>query len=203
MGGWDAGAGGYGGAGIEACGVDIYCIQKGGIGPFGSPVAKWQCDSDGHCTTGSFVDSNYLVGGGYKVDWQIIMQRAGRVWVPGGCAFWSDSATGASGGECWKGQGVDADYWAGYVRDFERGYHQWWANNAYYRLGMSEQDYRIYQFSNMVTEDSTNVFTPCEAADVMLWVGGALVPAGGVGEKTLENIGKVWGTAGLLGLGCE
>ena len=28
------------GAGVEACGVDPFCIKKGGIGPFGSPVAN-------------------------------------------------------------------------------------------------------------------------------------------------------------------
>ena len=67
-----AGAGGYGGAvaggaGVEACGVDIYCIQKGGIGPFGSPVAQIRCKADG-CMTGSWVFSQY-VGGAYQVDW--------------------------------------------------------------------------------------------------------------------------------------
>jgi RHS repeat-associated protein len=70
-----AGAGGYGGAvaggaGVEACGVDSYCVQKGGIGPFGSPVAQWHCGTDGHCMTGSSVFSQYIVGGTYQVDWQ-------------------------------------------------------------------------------------------------------------------------------------
>jgi hypothetical protein len=40
------------GAGLDACGVDPGCIQNGGIGPFGSPVANG----------GSWVDS--VVGGG-------------------------------------------------------------------------------------------------------------------------------------------
>jgi hypothetical protein len=40
MGGWDAGyGGGRSGEGIDECGVDIYCIQKGDMGPFGSPGA--------------------------------------------------------------------------------------------------------------------------------------------------------------------
>ena len=59
FGSWDHG-GIHGGAGVEACGVDTFCIQRGGIGPFGSPVADpnnagmqpcelwgWGCSSTG------------------------------------------------------------------------------------------------------------------------------------------------------------
>jgi hypothetical protein len=70
MGGWDFGyGGGRGGAGMDACGVDIFCIQKGGNGPFGSPVAQIAC-KDGYCMTGSWVFSQYQTGGAYQVDWQ-------------------------------------------------------------------------------------------------------------------------------------
>jgi hypothetical protein len=59
MGGWDFGyGGGRGGAGMDACGVDIFCIQKGGIGPFGSPVANGL----------SPVNATYTTGGNYRVD---------------------------------------------------------------------------------------------------------------------------------------
>jgi hypothetical protein len=79
----------------------------------------------------------------------------------------------------------------------------WWGAHAYYRMGISSHDYYIYQLANRVVHDTTHIFAPCEAVDTELWVGGALIPAGGVGEKTLENVGKAWGTASLLGLGCN
>jgi RHS repeat-associated protein len=54
MGGWDAGyGGGRGGDGIEECGVNIYCIQSGGYGPFGSPVAHGFSWSDSVITSTS------------------------------------------------------------------------------------------------------------------------------------------------------
>ena len=56
------------GAGIQACGVDSYCIGNGGIGPFGSPLAQIHCDSNG-CMTGSWQFSQYNVGGTISVDW--------------------------------------------------------------------------------------------------------------------------------------
>jgi RHS repeat-associated protein len=69
MGGWNFGAGGgRGGAGIDACGVDIFCIQNGGIGLFGSPVAQINCEHH-PCMTGSWVYSQYNVGGAISVDW--------------------------------------------------------------------------------------------------------------------------------------
>jgi hypothetical protein len=65
-----AGAGGYSGAasgaGLEACGIDSFCIQKGGIGPFGSPVAQVICDATG-CHAGSWVNSTYQTGGDIDV----------------------------------------------------------------------------------------------------------------------------------------
>lgn len=67
FGSWDHG-GMHGGAGVEACGVDTFCLQRGGIGPFGSPLAQIHCDSDG-CMTGSWQYSQYLIGGSFSVDW--------------------------------------------------------------------------------------------------------------------------------------
>ena len=64
------------GAGIQACGVDGYCIGNGGIGPFGSPLAQIHCDSSG-CMTGSWQYSQYNVGGTISVDWGA--QKAGDV----------------------------------------------------------------------------------------------------------------------------
>jgi RHS repeat-associated protein len=59
---------GQSGAGAEACGVDVFCRNNGGIGPFGSPVAQIHCDNEG-CMTGSWVYSQYNVGGAVSVDW--------------------------------------------------------------------------------------------------------------------------------------
>lgn len=55
------GAGGYsgavnGGSGVAACGIDPFCIQNGGIGPFGSPVANGK----------TWVNSSYLTGGDFR-----------------------------------------------------------------------------------------------------------------------------------------
>jgi len=44
-----------GGASLSACGVDPFCRQNGGIGPFGSPVANGK----------SWNDSTYATGGNY------------------------------------------------------------------------------------------------------------------------------------------
>jgi len=64
-----AGAGGYGGAvgggaGVEACGVDPYCIHAGGIGPFGSPMAQLIC-ARGSCRVGSWADARVTPQGVY------------------------------------------------------------------------------------------------------------------------------------------
>ncbi len=59
-------SGAVGGAGVEACGVDVFCIQKGGIGALGSPVAQTICDGTG-CHVGSCVNSTYQTGGNYNV----------------------------------------------------------------------------------------------------------------------------------------
>jgi hypothetical protein len=56
--------------GILECGVDLFCIQNGGIGPFGSPVAQIHCDSDGYCMVGSRVFSQYEPGGTFDIDWK-------------------------------------------------------------------------------------------------------------------------------------
>jgi RHS repeat-associated protein len=50
------GAGIGGGASVAACGVDPFCISKGGIGPFGSPVAT---------PGGSWNNATYLTGGNF------------------------------------------------------------------------------------------------------------------------------------------
>jgi RHS repeat-associated protein len=51
-----------GGFGLEACGVDPFCIGNGGIGPFGSPVAHI-CGSD----VCSWLNATYEVGGNYDI----------------------------------------------------------------------------------------------------------------------------------------
>ncbi len=54
--------------GILACGIDPYCIDAGGIGPFGSPVAQINCDKQG-CMTGSWNYAQYQIGGTFTIDW--------------------------------------------------------------------------------------------------------------------------------------
>ncbi len=57
--------GSQGGAGFAACGVDIYCIHAGGLGPFDSPLANVICDRHGSCRTGSWSDATITPGGIY------------------------------------------------------------------------------------------------------------------------------------------
>jgi hypothetical protein len=61
---------GQGSAGaINRCGVDPFCIAKGGVTAFETPEAQVHCDPDGYCMVGSEVFSQYNVGGTYTVDW--------------------------------------------------------------------------------------------------------------------------------------
>ena len=54
---------------LDRCGVDPFCIEKGGVSALESPVAQVHCDDDGGCMVGSYVYSRYVVGGGYDIDW--------------------------------------------------------------------------------------------------------------------------------------
>ncbi len=74
FGGSGGGGGGGGGAQLNACGVDPFCIQKGGIGPFGSPVANG----------GSWRDAQYLTGGNFLLhlptpDGSLVLNCAGSM----------------------------------------------------------------------------------------------------------------------------
>jgi hypothetical protein len=80
---------------------------------------------------------------------------------------------------------------------------QWWEDNAWYKMKMTEEDYRLYQFANMVTYDSTiNVITPCEA--VVNFTGATGVGLGPFVSEADALLAYGIGTGGFMtGLGCD
>jgi RHS repeat-associated protein len=89
--------------------------------------------------------------------------------------------------------------WQLYPSEYRKGVAYIIANRA----GLSPEDVRIQEFAAQIDWNVNHIWNPCEAMDLELVVGTALIPAGTTAEHVLEKVGTGWGLAYALGAECK